>query len=186
MIKLRDLLFEDIESHLRDRGIDPTRMGVILDKKANIATFLLYNLSGQLVGYQQYNPAGSKKEHSKELSKYYNYISKTGTISKLAVYGVETISDRFPFIFLVEGVFDAAKIHNAGFPAIAVLSNNPKILRSWLFALRKKVYVVADNDAAGRALAKFGDRAFTVPAPHKDLGDMSQEEATKFLKSIVK
>lgn len=58
MASLNDLL-----NHLRERGIDPDSTDVVIDEESGIATFLLYNLSGKLVGYQRYNPKGDKKDH---------------------------------------------------------------------------------------------------------------------------
>jgi len=51
----------NIKTHLKHRHLDLELHRPILDEELNIATFLLYNLSGQLVGYQQYNPLGDKK-----------------------------------------------------------------------------------------------------------------------------
>ena len=36
---------KNIEQHLRDRGVDPDKIQVIMDKDSNRAIFLLYNLS---------------------------------------------------------------------------------------------------------------------------------------------
>ena len=102
MIRLFSLLETDIEAHLRSRGVDPSRTNVIMDKESGKATFLLYNLSGQLVGYQQYNPSGDKKgqnrmpaEHRKALAKYYNYVTKEDEhTSKIAVWGLETVFEH--------------------------------------------------------------------------------------------
>lgn len=189
-VLLWEALSDSIEKHLRSRGIDPKRTGVILDKKSGKVTFLLYNLSGQLVGYQRYNPKGHKFSDSNKdplMAKYYSYITKDPETKTrmLAVWGVDTIRPGQP-LFIVEGIFDAAKIHNAGYPAIAVLANNPKHLRSWLRTLSNKRIVIYDKDAAGRKLAKLGHKAYTVPEPYKDLGDMPQKEATQFIKSLVK
>jgi hypothetical protein len=51
----------NIKTHLKQRHLDLELHRPILDEELNIATFLLYNLSGQLVGYQQYQPEGCKK-----------------------------------------------------------------------------------------------------------------------------
>lgn len=187
---LWEVLSSSIENHLRSRGIDSKRTGVILDKKSGIVTFLLYNLTGQLVGYQRYNPKGHKFSNSNKdplMAKYYNYVIKDPETKTrmLAVWGVDTIKIGRP-LFIVEGIFDAAKIHNAGYPAIAVLANDPKHLKSWLKTFPNKRIVIYDNDAAGKKLVKLGHKAYTVPEPYKDLGDMPQKEATKFIKSLVK
>lgn len=185
MTSLLELLKEiDIEKHLQGRGIDPEKTKVIIDKKDGIATFLLYNLSGKLVGYQRYDP--SQRKLKRNVGKYYTYIAKeAGKRKKLAVWGTETIDKRKRYLFVTEGIFDAVKIHNANEPAVAVLTNNPKPLKEWFFLLRKRIIVILDRDAAGGKLAKFGDKAVVVPEPYGDLGDMPQQEATKFIKSVI-
>ena len=191
MILLQSLMeSNDIESHLKERGLDPSKTHVIMDKKDNIAVFLLYNLSGQLVGYQRYNPSG-QKTHSKDklaqdLEKYYTYVTKEGKVPKLAVWGLETIKESTPFFFITEGIFDCIKIHNAGYPGIAVLANNPKPLRGWFAAMHKVTIAITDNDAAGAKLKNLATMFEPVPSPYKDLGEMPQAEATKFIKSVVK
>ena len=51
------LLFEafDIITHLKGRGVDPKQTRVIIDEKTEDVYFFLYNLSGQMVGFQKYN-----------------------------------------------------------------------------------------------------------------------------------
>ena len=48
------LLFEafDIITHLKGRGVDPNQTRVIIDEKTEDVYFFLYNLSGQMVGFQ--------------------------------------------------------------------------------------------------------------------------------------
>lgn len=186
---IESVLFEtiDIESHLLSRGIDPARTRVISDKSAGIATFLLFNTSGKLVGYQQYNPSAPKSgKIAKDLMKYYTYVSKLDNVREIAVWGLETVNVNDEFIFIVEGIFDAVKIHNAGYPALAVLSNDPKHIRSWLRAMNKFVVVIEDNDAsAGRKLASIGNASVKTPDPYKDLGEMPQDEVNEFLRMIL-
>lgn len=78
-------------------------------------------------------------------------------------------------VFLTEGLFDAARLTELGYSALAALSNNPtRDFRNWLSLLNRPVVAVCDNDKAGRQLAKFGDYAeFTS---EKDLGDSTTEE----------
>lgn len=182
MASLNDLL-----NHLRDRGVDPDSTDVIIDEETGIATFLLYNLSGQLVGYQRYNPTGDKKDRSSSLTaRYYTYVTKESEkSSKIAVWGLQYLNPSDKHVFVTEGIFDAIKVKNAGQPVIAVLSNNPKPLKAWLSAMSKKVIAILDNDGAGNALTKFSDYAVPVPEPYKDLGDMPQKEATTFIEKIA-
>lgn len=145
----------------------------MLDEVDRVATFLLYNLSGQLVGYQQYRPEGVKtpSNHPK-LGKYFTYKKQP----TLGVWGVESLHLTPHVVFLTEGVFDAARLTERGYSALAALSNDPTPeLGNWLWCLNRRVVAVCDNDPnkAGRKLAKFGTHsAFTQ---NKDLGDSPDE-----------
>lgn len=183
----------DIIKHLLDRGLDPNQRGILLDIENCIATFLLYNLSGQIVGYQQYNPCGSKQlandEKNRDALKYFTFVGdendeRRSGKKKLAVWGLQTVSIEHDFVFITEGIFDAVKLQNEGLPAIAALANDPAPLRPFLKALSKRVIAVCDDDAAGRKLASIADAWFTVPKPHHDLGDMSQEDVKRWLSTV--
>jgi hypothetical protein len=179
---------DSIEQHLQDRGVDLSKTRVYVDPSTNVATFPLWNLSGQLVGFQRYNPRGDKKDRGTDNAKYSIYVSKTApNHSKLAVWGLESL-DNEPgdVIFLTEGIFDAVKIQNAGYPCLAVLSNDPKQLKSWLSIMRQthKIVVIADNDAAGAKLSKLGDNTYSVSTPFKDIGEMDQNSATKWISTV--
>ena len=176
----------DIEAHLRDRGLDPDKIQVILDKETNQATFLLYNLSGQLVGYQKYNPSGDKNAFNDSVAgKYFSYVAKEGDkTSKLAVWGAESITKDTRVLFVTEGIFDAVKLRNMGHSAIAVLTNNPKALKPWFKILNVKTVAITDNDEAGRKLGNLTDEAYIPPEGKKDLGEMSQEEVKAFIEKI--
>lgn len=136
-----------------------------------MATFYLWNLSGCLVGFQQYRPNGEKKkQNSARDGRYFTYRSQPTH----AVWGVESLHLSPNVVFLTEGVFDAARLTNLGYSALAVLSNNPSAdLKNWLSMLNRHVVAVCDSDSAGRKLAKFGMTA--VFTEEKDLGDSSDE-----------
>ena len=170
--------------NLKERGVDLNKTYVITDIETNVATFLLYNLSGQLIGYQQYNPnSKDKKTNHPRTARYFTYVSKYA--KNIGVFGVDTI-DKRNYLFITEGIFDAIKLHNLGLPAVAVLSNHTKILRSWFKALNKTTIVICDNDDAGRKLASIGKIALTTPAPYKDLGEMPQDEIKDWLSKELK
>lgn len=61
------LLFEDFNllRHLKNRGVDTEQTKVVIDEESGDTFFFLYNLSGQMVGYQKYNPKYPKKGQSK-------------------------------------------------------------------------------------------------------------------------
>jgi DNA primase len=153
----------------------------MVDEVQRVATFFLYNLSGQLVGYQQYRPEGEKKpQNNPKEGKYFTYRTQP----TLSVWGVESLHLTPNVVFLTEGVFDAARLTERGVSALAVLSNNPnQDLRNWLTCLNRRVVAVCDNDSAGRKLAKFGDVA--VFTQDHDLGDSTDEYVTQLLETYA-
>lgn len=166
----------NLTEHLRSRHLDLELHRPMLDEVEGVATFYLWNLSGQLVGYQQYRPLGEKKpQNNPKEGKYFTYRKQP----TLAVWGVESL--KYPgSVFVCEGVFDACRLTERGCAAVAVLSNNPTSdLANWLACLNRRVVAVCDNDSAGRKLAKFGDEV--VYTYEKDLGDSSED----YVKSLV-
>jgi hypothetical protein len=189
------LLFEnfDTKSHLKERGIDPDKTQLIIDEESGDTFFFLYNFSGQMVGYQKYNPKWPKSgQDRKKLgdprkTKYYNWVGDEPEGKKIAVWGLESINITDKYIFITEGIFDIARAHEAGFPGIAVLCNDPNPqLGFWLKTLPQTKIVIYDNDVnkAGEKLIKLGDYAFCVPKG-KDLNDLSPDDAKKFLQSCI-
>jgi len=181
------LLFEsyDIINHLKGRGIDPDKTRVIIDEKTQDVFFYLYNLSGQLIGFQKYNPNYEKTGQSKlgdpRMAKYFNWISDEGKGKAIAVWGLESTQFDDDYLFITEGIFDAARIQEAGLPAIAVLCNDPSdSLKGWLSTLSQKKIVIYDNDGPGKKLIKVGDFSYTVPHD-KDINDLTPEESKVFL-----
>jgi hypothetical protein len=191
-------MITNIKQHLQERGLDFNVTNVILDEVNNYAVFLLYNLSGKLVGYQNYNPNADKifrqgcsegkhktSEEVKKLMRYYTYTTKIDNINELSVYGLETLNFNDEFIFLTEGIFDIIKIHNQGFPGIAILGSDPKSLTEYLNILPQKKIVIYEDDASGRKLKEYGNYAFTTPFPFKDLGEMNNKESKEFINKIM-
>jgi hypothetical protein len=164
--------------HLRSRHLDIDLHRPIIDEGEDLATFYLWNMSGQLIGFQQYRRFEEKRPNNNpKMGKYYTYRKQP----TLTVWGIESLHLKNDILYVTEGIFDAARLTKKGYPAIAVLSNNPNAdLGNWLYCLNRKIVVVADNDKAGKMLAKFGDYAeFTQ---EKDLGDSSEEFVDKLLK----
>lgn len=142
-----------------------------------VYTFPLWNLMGQMVGYQQYKPYASKSaKGNPRADKYFTYIpGKSNT-----AWGVDRLDLSKKYIILVEGVFDANKLHNLGINALATLSNNPKPLKSWLWTLPCTIVPVCDGDKAGRKLASMANSDLIEYLPEgKDLGDLTQNEVNE-------
>lgn len=151
---------DKILQHLSSRYLQAPTISTTEDT----VVFPLWNLSGQLVGYQQYKPFAETKqnpEHQSE-TKYTTYLPTT----KVTAYGLEFLNYDDPLLFLVEGVFDAARFHNMGLNCLAVLSCDPKPLKEWLRLLPFYKVAVCDGDKAGLKLAKYGDLHFQCRQGH--------------------
>lgn len=168
---------ETVLEHLKQRHLDVELHRPMVDEVERVATFYLWTVTGKLVGYQQYRPEGLKKGYQNPKDgKYFTYHKQP----VLTVWGVESLHLSPGVVFLTEGVFDACRLTERGYSALAVLScDQRRELRDWLDTLGRKVVAVCDNDASGRKLAKFGDVAVTMES--HDLGDCSDEEVTKLL-----
>jgi len=172
---------ETLLDHLKRRHLDVSLHNPMLDEVERVVSFYLWNLSGQIVGFQQYRPEGEKKPNNNpKLGKYYTYRKQpTHT-----VWGVESLTLTPHVVFVTEGVFDAARLTERGVSALAVLSNNPSAdLRNWLMSLNRLVVTVCDNDAAGRKLAKFGH--VSVFTSDKDLGDSDDQFVDDLVRKFV-
>jgi hypothetical protein len=166
-------------SHLQSRYLDTDLHRVWVDETEGVATFPLWNLSGQMAGFQQYRPLADKQKsnHPRD-SRYFTYRKNR----VVGVWGLESwnLSDT---LFVTEGVFDAARITCRGRSAIATLSNDlDDSHKRWLWIVRKyrRVVTVCDNDAAGRKLAKYGHLFHVVESG--DLGDASEDYVESLLK----
>jgi hypothetical protein len=168
----------NVTQHLKDRHVNLDLHRFLVDEEEKVACVLMYNLSDQIVGYQQYRPLADKtKKNSPRDGRYYTY-KREGTV---VVFGVESLHLTPHLVFLTEGVFDAARLISRGFSALAVLTNNPTPdLQNWLTTLNRKVVAVCDNDKAGLALAKFGHEAVFLTT--KDVGDSTEEELDELLR----
>ena len=165
-----------IVAHLESRRLNTSLYsGVWLSEEQEVATFGMWNLSGQLVGFQQYKPLEDKTRKSKPSDmRYFTIAGKGGVGSKLLAFGVELLDTTQNNLFIVEGIFDAAPLHNRGVNALAVMTNNPVHLKSWLNSLGYNIIALCEGDKAGRKLAKFADEAIYLPTG-KDPADMSDE-----------
>jgi len=172
-----------MNTHLKERhfNIDLYTDVVVSD---NMVVFPLWNLSGQMVGYQQYNPSGKKDRcNDPKNNKYYTYISKTNKKIALTAWGLQVLDPSKRTIYLLEGIFKACRFHNYGLNALAVLGNNPKHLKTWLKTLGYDLVSVCDGDKAGRRLAKYGDKSIFLP-DGVYVDEMTEEEFLLLLKRL--
>ena len=164
-----------MKDHLISRHMNLNRHRVLLSSE--VATILMYNLSGQIVGYQRYNPSfpsafpGDGKQSNMRDRRYYNYVSR----GHIGLFGVETFNLNVPCVFITEGVFDACRLTNRGACAFAMLTNNPSTsMRNFLISLGKPIIAVCDDDKSGVKLRKAGHYFETVKGA-KDLGECLEE-----------
>lgn len=164
--------------HLEERGMNPKLYSYAKSYSASTVTFYLWNLSGQLVGYQQYRPnKTSKRENNPRQSRYFTKMKE-----KDGVFGLELLDSNQKTIYIVEGVFKAAVLHRLGYNALAVLTNHPKRLKPWFRILRAQgwnLVAIGDNDPAGQTLVNTVKSGFLSPA---DLDEMSDEDILSLLK----
>lgn len=165
--------------HLVDRHLNPSLYTIWEDSSEGLFTFPLWNLSGQLVGYQQYRPYGTKdkKNHPRE-GRYYTYVSGKKDSRKIAVWGLESFNFRDDILVICEGIFDACRLHSYGIPCVAVLSSSDKGIGQWLASLGRKIYKV--EDASGSKLGPWG----VLKCPENDLGDCSEEQIEIILEGL--
>jgi hypothetical protein len=144
----------------------------------DVATFPLWNLSGQLVGYQQYRPHASKDEkNDPREGRYFTRVKDR----RIGVWGLESWNLSHT-LFITEGIFDACRLTRLGVSAIASLSNDvaPNVAQ-WLWTVGKgrSIVAVCDNDRAGRRLAKHASVYHIVESG--DLGDATEDYVKKLI-----
>ena len=174
----------NILEHLHARRLDTNLHRVWIDDDNCLATLPLWNLSGQLVGYQQYRPLASKEaKNDPREGRYFTRLKE----NKVGVWGLESFN-LSPTLFICEGIFDAARISALGHAALALLSYNiSKPTASWLGCVRscRRVVAICDADDSGRRLAKYGTTSHVVSG-YKDLGDASESYVQEVIKEYSK
>jgi hypothetical protein len=165
-------------SHLKERHLQPERYQFHYDEE--VACFYLFNLSGQIVGYQQYRPNATKeRKNDSKQGRYYTYIK-----DRLGVWGLETFHYRNDILFITEGIFDAVRIHNYNLPAIAALACHPLHIAGWLNCIPRYIVGICDDDKAGRKLSSVCHTSIRVVGEH-DLGDAAEETVRKILTDFL-
>lgn len=165
-----------MQLHLRSRYFDP-KLYSGLTITEDTCTFILWNLAGKLVGYQTYTPS---------LAQYYTHTTKptVGGASELAVWGLETVAWNSKFLFLTNEVFDAARLHWNGLPAIAVLEGDSMQLSEWLYTLPSIIISCVQKNRAGENLAKYGQQVIHLPAGD-DIGSLNRAVFTDLFKTYL-
>ena len=154
-------------ANLLERELDLNLHTAWVDEDEGLATLPLWNLSGEMVGYQQYRPFATKeRRNDPRTGRYFTFRPKT----EVSVWGLESYHLTPGLLFVTEGVFCAARLTHRGMSAVAVLGNDPTPSTvAWLRATGRHVVAVCDDDKAGKKLAKLGNTVVRMCGG--DLGD---------------
>lgn len=172
---------QTLEQHLVERHLDVSRYSglMVCDE---VVIFGLWNLSGQFVGYQQYRPGAPKdRRNDPREGRYYTSLHGEKNEKPLAVWGLESLSYDSRVLVIVEGIFDACRLHNLNVPCVAVLSSSTKHLRNWLTSLGRKIYKIEDDH--GSDLGPYQN--LVIPHHRVDLGQCTDEEIKESLKELL-
>lgn len=173
---------QDVSEHLKSRHMDVDLYSGIMIFD-DVAIFPLWNLTGVYCGYQQYRPNASKeRKNDPRDGRYYTSLHGDKNEKPLAMWGLESYHMDSRYLVIVEGVFDAVRLHNHGIPAIATLTSNTKHLRNWLTCTGRKIFKVDDDH--GSNLGRYEN--INLPDGVKDLGDCSEENINNIVKHINK
>lgn len=164
--------------HLLSRNYDPTLyVNQVLDLDKCILTVYLSNLTGKFVGFQQYNPlAIEKKVNNAKEGRYFTYSPRQTT----ACWGLETLDPSKKDVYLVEGIFKASALHMLGYNALALLTSNPKGMKSWLHTLPYNLIGIGDNDKAGLGMLRIAGKGFQS---EKDLDEYPLIELSSLIET---
>ncbi|HCJ6328381.1 toprim domain-containing protein [Acinetobacter baumannii] len=172
-----------LRHHLHGRLFNPDLYNnIVVDEENQILTVYLHNMSGQIVGYQKYNPnCEDKTGKDPKNTRYFTYR----TPGQNAVWGLEFLDSDRPELFIVEGIFKASVLHLLGFNAIAILTSSPSpSLLNWIYTLPYQAIAIGDADKAGENLVRKIGQGATSP---KDLDLMEPEEIVNFaIKQFIK
>lgn len=172
----------DIHTHLNSRYMNTSNHIVWINTEEKMAVFPLWNLSGQMVGYQNYRPLNPKEPNNDPKSgRYYTHRNK----DMVSVWGLESWNFSRT-LFVCEGIFDACRLTNHGVSAIALLSNNPTdATKRWLWTIRqfRPVFSICDSGPSGRKLASLSHKSHTMTV--SDLGDSSESFVSELIEKFA-
>lgn len=143
-------------------------------------TFPIYTLTGKMIGFQQYRPNAPKtRKNDIKYGRYHTYLMS----GYAGFWGLESYDYQPSILFLVEGIFKAARLHRFNLPAVALLGNDPTHLKNQLYLTGRSLIAICDYGDAGKKLAKMGHVSFSCP-DGLNLDDMTDAQCFEFLKDI--
>lgn len=177
---------KSITTHLKERHLDIKKYPSLhISEEYGKAYFYLYNLSGMIVGYQCYTPSLPKRMNKAEDCdrRYHTYITKSAGMIMLTAFGLDILDTTKKEIFLVEGIFDACRLHNLGLNALALLCSDVSFLKEHLMSMGYKLIPVCEGDEAGLKLATLATHKEIIYLEEGyDLGDLDD----KYIECIFK
>lgn len=165
----------DLLKHLESRWFNPSLYNGVWIEPDRSITVAMWNFSGQMVGYQKYQPGAPRLHNNGVNTRYFTWFGE----GKIGAWGLESVDWQGGDLFLVEGIFNASRLHWHGLQAVAVIANDPKHLRNWLSQLPHRKIAVLDGDAAGAKLAKYGNISLPMPQG-QDVNSLSEPEFQKY------
>lgn len=173
----------DLLLHLKQRHMDVDLHYFWKDDLENTVIFPLWNLTGQMVGYQNYRPLQNKeKKNDPKEGRYFTYRNK----ETIGVWGLESWN-LSNVLFVTEGIFDACRLTYFNYSAIALLSNNPNAsTKRWLWTVRKQrpVVTICDSGPSGIKLAVLGHDTYIMQ--EGDLGDATHDKVLDIIHQKTK
>lgn len=180
-------MFDPVGNHpyLVSRGVTPEaaeEMGLGIDPDDNGVERIIFpvrDLDWNLYGY---SGRATTKDAKLRVKDYY------GLKKRLLLLGAEFIDpEHHPYVILVEGLFDYAKMFTFGFPAVAVMHSGLTDQQADILKdIGLPVIIFFDNDEGGRSGAKVVKKQLSgylplmgVNYPHdgaSDPGDLSESE----------
>lgn len=155
--------------HITEQSIDKFELGY--SEKADMVTIPVHSPDGIPVGFVGRSIEGKDFKNTPGLPK-----------SKV-LFNLHRVKSAGR-IFVVESSFDAIRLWQCGYPAVATLGANVSSIQ--LELLQKyfnNIIVIADNDEAGgnmkkKIIEKLGSRVSIIHLnnKYKDVGDMTDEE----------
>lgn len=165
----------DMEQHLRSRWFDPGRYSGVWIEPGVSVTVAMWNFSGQMVGYQKYQPDAPRLHDNSVNSRYHTWFGQ----GLIGCWGMESLDWRSDVVFLVEGIFNASRLHWHKLPALALIANDPKHLGNWLSMLPHRRIAALDGDAASIKLTKYAHQFIQMP-PGEDVSSLSENQFQEF------
>ena len=162
----------NLHHHLIERYLNTNRYSGVMVFD-DVIIFPMWNLSGMMVGYQQYRPGADKtRKNDPRDGRYYTSVHGDKYSKPIAIWGLESFDYRGDILVITEGIFDASRFHNMGIPAVALLSSSYKHYRNWLTSTGRKVYKVEDDH--GSSLGTYQN--LLIPEGRNDVGECTDEE----------